>query len=140
MSLAEIGWRCTGKLRDAVDGLLLPRRQRPPKWNRIVGNEKETPLTRFGILTGQPQSLDHSEIFSDVTPWRERVIEQADETAGGMLHLFDAEYQYPGEPIDWDYEPKARLATPKSKSTAIDYRDYSTTGVIKKIRQPHQKL
>ncbi|MEK6674040.1 MAG: alginate lyase family protein [Planctomycetota bacterium] len=138
MSLAEIGWRCTGKLRDAVDGLLLPRRQRPPKWNRIVGNEKETPLTRFGILTGQPQSLDHSEIFSDVTPWRERVIEQADETAGGMLHLFDAEYQYPGEPIDWDYEPKARLATPKSKSTAIDYRDYSTTGDCKFVWEPNR--
>lgn len=135
MSAAEMIWRIRCKVQAACDRCVARIRRRPVRLARVIkrAGDQDPRVTGLGDQSfaagGGPPELDR---------WRADVTTRADRILEHRLTFFDLDDHDLGDPIRWNFEPKARKPTPMNFAPSIDYRDYGTTGDCKLVWEPNR--
>ncbi len=137
MSFQEVGWRVHESLRGLTDRALLRRRQRP--WTMQALLEPGVPtLPGFAVADVEPGQWATAPANAEEALWATRLAERGDHLAAGRLTFFDLENCPLGTPIDWNRDPKAGQAAPRTFAGAIDYRDHRRVGDCKFVWEPNR--
>ncbi len=128
MSPAEVRWRIGGKLMDSLDRIMLTRRQSPTSMRHILNGMPVADSLQFGLVTDH---LTNQPVAGFDADWRDPLIAEAEAVLNHKISLFDMDPADLGPQIRWNYEYKARKATPMNFAPSVDYRDYSVTGDCK---------
>ena len=67
-----------------------------------------------------------------------RLLDQADAAARHEFTFFDLRRRHLGNPVAWNFEPKAGKPTPTRFAPSIDYRDYAEVGDCKLVWEPNR--
>lgn len=163
MSAGELAWRVACKLRGAIDARMLPSRALPLDAGSIAHSLDPAELFQpaavspilcggssggeiaggTGAALGMARSwCSGSRDAGYRDEWRQALVTQADQAMQHRVALFDLDDVYLGDPINWNFEPKAQRPTSTGPAAGIDYRDYAVTGDCKWVWEPnrHQHL
>lgn len=131
MSPGEIAWRVQGVMRGFSDQRRIKRGSIPVV--DIQPDGRSAADTETGFRFPRP---------GDSTPdrgrHRARTIAEADLIASGRLSFFDLEEQPLGQPIDWHRDFNQDLASPRTLSARINYRDARVAGDCKLVWEPNR--
>ena len=137
MSPGEVLWRAQSMARDAVDRYRIPAGRFPTLAAAIAPGRRVDDPPGFRVTdvavaewAGTARPLEQA--------WYARLRREADAAARHELTFFDLERVHLGDPIAWNYEPKARKPTPLTFSPSIDYRDYREVGDCKLVWEPNR--
>lgn len=141
MSPAEVWWRIVGAGRDRVDAGRLalgiwptdPGLDAQAAELASPGLPRLCDVARGAWREAPPGSLERG--------WCDRLTVEADEIARHRIRVFGRVLDL-GTPIDWNRDHALGIATPTTRSAAIDYRDRRVAGDAKNVWEPnrHQHL
>ncbi len=135
MQPGEIVWRVRNEFVEAVDRMAYRRRQRILPIAEIAKCERFDELVNARGLGARDRLMD-ADRQGSADAWRAEAIIAADKLVAHRLDLFDLEGCDLGNDINWNYEHKARKATPTGFAPSIDYRDHSVAGDCKFAWEP----
>jgi hypothetical protein len=143
MPCGELRWRVLSKTQDVMDRCLYSTRRQPVALTQIanvVGDDEF--CVRKGLAGGHFQNASPALDSSDTNPWRDELLVGADSILQNRLSFFDFRDYCLGTEINWNYEYKAKIASPMVFAPHIDYRNYRETGDCKFVWEPnrHQHL
>jgi len=140
MSPAEIGWRVHHAVRNQADRLLAAHRRRPSASTKAL-EPGATGLAIDGAAIGAHLSSPGTCTARCATEWRRGLTASADEILAGRVRILGGQVTQLSDPIRWNHEYQADVATPMGWSGGIDYRDFRVTGDAKWVwdlnRQQH---
>jgi hypothetical protein len=135
MSPSEIAWRIRGGVRDVVDRPRFALGLYPPASRALPTTDRFEP--GFRVSDVGVGGWVHSS-RSDERRWCERLVDRADRIVKHRLSYFDLDEVDLGDPIDWNREHGAGVATPMRYAPLIDYRDFRVTGDCKLVWEPNR--
>ncbi len=138
MSAEEIAWRLRHRLGNAAEGILWPVRRREPPLLRILATGDGEAIESPRVLGGQFRAADFAYSPDESTPWRSRLVGQANRILDHRLTLFDLIDHPLGDEINWNYEYQAGKATPMRRSNRLDYRNFASVGDCKLVWEPNR--
>lgn len=137
MSAGEVLWRAQSLARDAVDRYRIPAGRFPTLADAIEPGRRLDDSPAFRVT-----AVAVGEWTQTASPreqrWYARLRQEADSAARHEFTFFDLQRVHLGDPIVWNYEPKAGKPTPTTFAPSIDYRDYREVGDCKLVWEPNR--
>jgi hypothetical protein len=136
MSAPEVAWRAKGKMRDVADRISYKNRLHVPSVDEVVNGCGRANVIDASLFGEHFPGINAESLAVVPKVDRDALVAEADRVKAHRLRLFDMEDVDLGDPIRWNYEFKAGVATPMEFAPDIDYRDHAVVGDCKFAWEP----
>ncbi len=138
MPPGEVVWRMKCLLGDALDRMLVARRQRVLPESALLNGSASGDGPGFRVSDVKVGQWVASPADANEREWSERLLSRADRVVQHRLSFFDLYECDLGDPIDWNRDYKAGKAAPMTFSPSINYREFGVTGDCKFVWEPNR--